>query len=30
VLFVWWARHWRTARRNKRLVARNPSGDAPV
>ncbi len=30
VLVVWWARHWRSARRNKRLVARNGGAAPPV
>jgi len=30
VLVIWWARHWRTTRRNRRLVARNQLPDPPV
>jgi hypothetical protein len=33
VLVVWWASHWRTARRNRRLVdpaTGNPPDPAPV
>lgn len=27
-LLIWWARHWRTARRSSRLVAEHPAGRA--